>query len=170
MSYSNEPFTVHSWADVTRAITVMDAAGATGMVHLLRALRQGRIAFLPTLPDTSATKFKDWARRTAGRAAISMIGDDDGIERGPDGWLIAARAVAWSKSIIIHAAAAEIAHYETAVIAAELVHRVLIIECGTSTVDAWIELVRAAKHHPVTLAILPRHGVHPVPEDRSRMQ
>jgi hypothetical protein len=170
MSHSDEPFAVNSWPDVARAITVMDAAGAIGMVHLLRALRQGRIAFLPAPPDTSATKFKDWARLTVGRPAVSLIGDDDGMERGPAGWPIAGRAVAWSRSIMIHAAGAEISHYETAVCAAELCHRVLIIECGTATVDAWISLVRNAKHRPVTLAILPREGIHPLPEDRSRMQ
>jgi hypothetical protein len=170
VSHTSYPFTVDSWADLARAISVLDAAGALGMAHLCRALKEGRIAFLPTLPDTSTTKFKDWVRTTTGRAAIALVGDDDGMDRGPAGWPIAQRAVDWSRSILIHAAGAEIAHYETAIIAAALVHRMLIIECGSATVDEWIELVRASKHGPSTLVILPRHGVHPVSEDRSKMQ
>jgi hypothetical protein len=167
---NHQPFTIETPDDMVRAILAMDAAGAIGLAHLFRALRQGRIAFFSILPDTSATKFKAWARLAARRPAIALIGDDDGLERGPAGWPIAARAVVWSRSILIHAAGAELVHYETAIIAAELVHRVLIIECSSATANAWIDLVRAAKHHPPSLAILPRHGLHPIPEDRSRMQ
>jgi hypothetical protein len=148
---------------------VTEAAGGIGLAHLLRALRQGRIAFLPAPADTSVTKFKNWVRITAGRPAVALIGDDD-LDQGPSDWPVADRAVAWAKSILIHAAGAEISHCETAVIAAEMVQRVLIIECGTTTMDRWITLVRAARHRPPFLVIRPRQGVHPIPLDRSRMQ
>jgi hypothetical protein len=97
-----------------------------------------------------------------------LIGDDDGMNRTPIGWPIAERAVTWARSILIHAAAGEIVHYETAILAAEMVHRVLIIECGTATLDAWIELILSARHRPISFSRV--KGVHPIPLDRSRMQ
>src|ERR1700689_4321003 len=98
MSHTSEPFTVKTRADLARAIAVTEAAGGIGLAHLLRALRQGRVVFLPTLPDTSTTRFMDWTRKTAGQAAIVLIGDDDGMNRTPMGWPIAGRAVTWARS------------------------------------------------------------------------
>jgi hypothetical protein len=100
---SPEPFFVKTPVDLARAIAVSAAAGMIGTTHLLKALQQGRIALLPAPANTSATKFKDWARMTTGRPAVALIGDDDGLDRGPAPWPVAARAVAWSRSILIHA-------------------------------------------------------------------
>jgi hypothetical protein len=63
-------------------------------------------------------------------------------------------------------AGAELPHYETAIVAAEIVGRVLVIECGTATLDAWATLVRAAPQRPSVLVIVPRGGVHPLPTAR----
>ena len=112
MSDPGETFTAKSRADLLRAIAVTEAVGGIGLAHLLKALKQGRIAFLPAPADPSRKKFKNWVRITAGRPAVALIGDDDGLDQGPSGWPIADRAVAWAKSILIHAAGAEISHYE----------------------------------------------------------
>jgi hypothetical protein len=170
MSYTNDIPQVRAWADLPRAIAISEGAGAIGQAHLLRALYTGRIAFLPMPADTSTTKFKDWTRGTAGRPAVALIGDDDGCEAGPSAWRTADRAVKWARSVLIHGAAAEIHHYETAIVAAELIHRILIIECGSATLDAWVRMVKTAPHRPTTMVIVARDGVHPVPVDRSRMQ
>jgi hypothetical protein len=161
---------VRAWGDIPRAIAISEGAGAIGQAHLLRALYAGRIAFLPMPADTSTTKFKQWARATVGRPAVALVGDDDGFDAGPSAWRTTERAVKWARSVLIHAAGAEIHHYETAILAAELVHRVLIIECSTATLGAWVRLVRDASHRPTALVIRPRVGVHPAPLDRSRMQ
>jgi hypothetical protein len=55
-------------------------------------------------------------------------------------------------------------------VAAELIHRILIIECGSATLDAWVRMVKTAPHRPITMVIVARDGVHPVPVDRSKMQ
>jgi hypothetical protein len=165
---SAAPFAVNNREDLTRAITVMEQAGALGTAHLLRALRDGRVAVLPLAPDEGAGKFKAWARITAGRPAVALIGDDDGLDRGPAGWRQAARAMAWARGVMLHAAGAETRHYEAAIVAARLTGRVLIVECGTATLPAWIALAKAAPSRPGTLIIRPREGAHPAPiEGRS---
>ena len=97
-------FVVNSWADLSRAIVLADAAGAIGRTSPWRALRDGRIAFLPMPAEMSSTKLKRFARLTAGKSAVALIGDDDDLNRGPAGWPVAACAVAWVRSIIVHAA------------------------------------------------------------------
>jgi len=162
-------FPVDDMTGLAQSITLTEQAGAIGTAHLLRALAAGRIALLPLSPDESATKFKAWTRLTKHRPAVALIGDDDGFKRGPCGWAQARRAVAWSRKVLLHGAGAELFHYEAAIMAAELTHRTLIIECCTATVYGWIELVRAAPHRPSTLIITPGDGSHPLPVRRKAL-
>jgi hypothetical protein len=83
---------------------------------------------------------------------------------------LAVRALRWAIGVLVHGAGAELQHYEAAIQAAEMGRRVLVIECGTSTLDAWVALARAAPHRPSTLVIVPRGGVHPLPLRREAMQ
>jgi len=136
---------------------------------LARQLAAGRIAFNSITPNTSVSRFKAFARATGDRPAVVLLGDDDGSDRGPGGWPLAGRCVDWASSIMIHGAGAEIAHYEAAVIAAELRHQSLVIECGTATLDQWVALVRRTQHRPPTLVIRCRDGVHPVSMSRGAM-
>jgi hypothetical protein len=169
MFYRNEIPPVTCRADLLRVITTAEAVGSIGTAHLLRAVAQGRTAFLLAASDMSATTFKAFAKRAANRPAVVVIGDDNGMERGPAGWAITDRVLNWARAIMIHACGAEIVHYDTAIMTAEFTHRMLIIECGTATVDAWLRLVKALRHRPVSMVILPRQGVHPAPLDRSLM-
>jgi hypothetical protein len=101
--FQDEYYQVNSFAALPRAIAIAEGAGAIEMAHLLRALRGGKIAFFPVLPDTSATTFKAFTRVTAHKPAIALI-DDDGMNRGPAEWPIGERAVRWARSIMIHSA------------------------------------------------------------------
>jgi hypothetical protein len=169
--HSGQPVLLIETADdLARAIVFNEQVGAIGQAHLMRALAAGRITYLPTLPDMSATRFKVFASATAHRPAVVLIGDDDGFDRGPDGWTLAHRAVRWARSVVLHAAGAEVGHYEGAIEAAQIVGRVLVIECGTATLDAWAAVVGAAPHRPSVLVIVPREGVHPIAQPRERMQ
>jgi hypothetical protein len=156
--------------DLAAAIVLNEQAGAIGAAHLMRALACGRIAYFSLLPDSSSSRFKAFARATSRRPAIVLIPDDDGFDRGPAGWRLAERALRWARAVMVHAAGAEIEHYEAAISAAKLIHCVLVVECSSATLGAWAALVRAAPHRPSTLVIVPRGGVHPVPVDRSKMQ
>ena len=170
MTQATWAFPVRDWNDLAAAIVASAQAGAIGQAHLLRALLHGRIAYLPLMPDTSSRTFKMFAHSVSDRPAVALIGDDDGMDRGPAGWTQAARAVRWARAILLHAAGAEIAHYEGAVEAAEIVRRVTVIECGPATLPAWTALALAVPHHPSTLIICPRGGVHPIPVASEAMQ
>jgi hypothetical protein len=161
---------IDTYADLADAIVLNEQAGAIGQAHCMRALLRGRIAYFSLLPETSASQLKAFIRATSNRPAVMLIGDDDRLDRGPSGWAQAERALRWARASMLHGAAAEIAHYEAAIVAAELVRRRLVIECSTATLGAWLALIRAAPHRPPTLLIRPRGGVHPLPIKRSVMQ
>jgi hypothetical protein len=156
--------------DLAAAIVLNEQVGAIGQAYLMRALRAGRIAFQPLLPETSSSRFKAFARATSRRPAIVLIGDDDGFDRGPSGWRLTERALRWANSVLLHGAGAALVHYEMAIVAAEAGRRVLVIECGSATLDAWVTLVRAAAHQPATVVIIPRGGAHPLRVDPSKLQ
>jgi hypothetical protein len=161
---------IDTHADLANAIVLNEKAGAIGQAHCMRALMRGRIAYLSLLPEASASQVKAFIRATGDRPAVMLIGDDDGMDRGPSGWAQAERALRWTRALMLHGAGAEIEHYEAVIIAAELAGRMLVIECSTATLGAWVGLVKAAPQRPPTLVIRPRGGVHPLPIKRSVMQ
>jgi hypothetical protein len=162
---------INSLQELTAAIVTADQSGAIGLAHLLRAHIAGRIAIFAPLPDTSMGKFKQWAAMTRNQPAVALVGDDDYSDQGPAGWPLAARIIRWAVSAVVHAAGAEIVHYETAVVAARVVKRVLIIECSTTTLPKWRALVEAARPMPATLIISPPdNGPHPILPAREAMQ
>jgi hypothetical protein len=163
-------FTIHSAADLPGAIVASEQAGAIGLAHLLRALNCGRIAFLPVLPECSSSKFKQFVRGTAHRPAIALLPDDDYMDRGPAGWPVAERVVRWAASILLHAAGAEIQHYEAAIQTAQIRNRVLLIEASTQTARAWADLILRVGPRTPVLAIWPREGAHPIVPRREAMQ
>lgn len=162
---------IENTTDIAAAVVVMEQAGAFGQAHLLRALLCGRIAYQPILPSTPAAAFKEWAGATVNRPAVVLVGDDDGLDRGPAGWPLATSAVQWASAVMLHAAGAEIAHYECAIMAAEIGCRTLLVECNTATLPAWVHAVQTAPHRPSVLVIAPPAGSqHPLPLDRGRLQ
>jgi hypothetical protein len=164
------PFEIRDWSDLPRAIVAADQVGAVGTAHLFRALRDGRIALLPINDQTGAGMFKRWAAATRGLPAIAVVGDDNYQDRGPAGFPVAQRVIEWASSVLLHAAGAQVEHYETAVVAAQVVHRVAVIECSTSTLPLWIDLVRRAPHKPAAMIITPSDGAHPAMPKKEVMQ
>ena len=151
-------FEIQTWADLPRGIVAAEQAGAPGLAHLLRALRTGRIAFLPLMPECSNARFKQFSGLTKDRPAITLIPDDDYLNRGPAGWIVAERAVRWAANILLHCAGAELFHYEAAVQAVQLSRRLLFIESNTTTAEAWTDLIGAAHKRKNTTVTWPRGG------------
>lgn len=169
---TNSPFAIRDWSDLPRAIVAATQAGSVGCAHLLRALNSGRIALLPLQPECSAAAFKRWMKTTAKRPAIVLIGDDYGADLGPAGWPTAERAVRWCRAVLLHAAGGEVWHYEMAVQNAQSFGRVLVVECTTKTLPAWLNLVDSVRPiPPVSLVIMPPDGLaHPASPARETMQ
>jgi hypothetical protein len=163
-------FEIQTWADLPRGIVAAEQAGAPGLAHLLRALRAGRIAFLPLMPECSNARFKQFAALTKNRPAIVLVPDDDYRNRGPAGWQVAERAVHWASNILLHAAGAELFHYEAAVQAVQLTRRLLFIESNTTTAERWVDLIDAAQKRKNTTVIWPSGGPHPIVPGREALQ
>jgi hypothetical protein len=87
-----------------------------------------------------------------------MVGDDDYQDGGPPSWPQAERVARWTASVILHAAEAEMAHYEVAVILAQIVRWAAIIECSTATLPLWLPLVERVHLTPAILIVEPRDG------------
>jgi hypothetical protein len=156
--------------DLAVAIAHGERCGAIGQPYLLWQLAARRICLLPVLPDASATTVKAFMRAAAGRPSIILFGDDDYRDRGPTAWRQAGRVARWAKVAIVHAAGAEVGHYEAACVTAENVGRVAFVECSTVTAEAWVDLFQAQPHPPRLILIPPRGGVHPLLLDRRAMQ
>ena len=165
-------YPVKQWSDLTAAIAAAEHAGAVGTAHLMRALAAGRIAYLPLSPDDPRqANWRTFTERSAGRPAIALIGDDDGIGCGPAGWPSAGLAVRWARAILLHATGAELWHYEGAILAAQNVRRLLIVECTSVGLDEWTSFIQAVPHPPGILTMAPPPGQrHPATIDPGRLQ
>lgn len=163
-------FRIETVRNLDREIILQEQLGAIGTAHLLRASKVGRICLWPITSSSSAAKFKRFALATQHRPSVVLVGDDDGQDRGPKGFPLAQRAVAWSRFILLHSAAAELFHYEIAIRAAARHGRALVVECCSATLPAWEHLVRSAPHQPATLTVIPGDQPHPQPMAREKMQ
>jgi hypothetical protein len=163
------PLIIEDRAGLARAVQLAEAVGAIGSAVLMRALLAGEIAYFPVHAETSARQIRQFTR-CATRPAVMMLGDDDGLDRGPAGWPVAPRVLRWAATVMIHAAGAEKVHYQGAVDVAKAVRRLAIIECSSASLDDWLGLAAAAPSRPRIIVIRPRGGVHPLPADLGRLQ
>jgi hypothetical protein len=163
-------YQINDWNELPKAIVTAEAVGMVGLAELLRALRDGRIALLPLHPDTSPATFEFWSRATRHRPAILLVGDDDGLNRGPDAWPLADSVLQWSARVVIHAAAARREDYQDAIATAQIHGRVTLIESCDRTADAWVARIAAMATPRQTLLIAPQSGPHPAAPDRRDVQ
>ena len=127
------------------------------LLGIVRPTRQGII---------SAAHF----RRMGGQPWLVLLGDDDGIESGPDGWACTKRVLGWARQIVIHGAGGHAEHYSGMVAAALLVRRFVLVECASAQVEAWHQATLRWALRATVQRVLPTIGAHPLPVDRSRMQ
>lgn len=130
-------FRVESWADLPRIISQLQAAGVGHRIPLLQALLHGRIAYLELERGSSAALFKPWASMIR-LPGVVLIGDDDhAAVDGPDTWAIARRAIQWARFILIHGGPGAPEHYRYALRLAAAYDRLLLVECASTTIEAW---------------------------------
>ena len=98
------------------------------------------------------------------RPVLILLGGDGDAPAGPDGFPQAARLLRWSRWTVIHGTGGTRAHYATAAEAARRFGRVLLVECGSSTLDAWLSLRETITPNAPGLILKPLPGhVHPLP-------
>jgi hypothetical protein len=157
---------IQSLADLEQHIQKLVACGpaAIGRVMLCRACQRREIALQEVSAGGSVGLIKHFIRAVRDRPSILLIGDDDGIDRGPAGFLGAQRAITWGRWFLVHAAGGEPDHYAAAILAAKAYRRVVVIECSSLTLPEWEPLARLAPNHVGGIVVRPRGGVHPVRE------
>lgn len=162
---------IDTWDDVPRAISTMQLAGADHRVPILQALYAGRIGTWEARRTGCTGQCKRFLAMVR-KPALVIIADDDDAPTGPDGWPVAARLMRWARQVVIHGAAGHPAHYEGAVMAAEVVGRLLLVECTSGTVEAWKAAARRWAAQAVIQAVqVPEgQGSHPTPVDRAKVQ
>jgi hypothetical protein len=91
---------------------------------------------------------------------IVVISDDFGESRDPAEWRCAISAIAWSRTTVVHGTGAQVEHYQTALLAAELTGRSLFIETDSAHAPAWAAAIQP-RENPCLLLRPPNGGVHP---------
>lgn len=131
-------------ARISAAIAAMEAARQTHPVPLFRALLADEIALAVLAPGERLPLALLDPTRFHKPLVILLGGDgaapDGSLDIGPDGWRQSRRLLGWSRWTLIHATGGEPWHYQMAVDAARRFRRVLIVECGTDTLPAWLAL------------------------------
>jgi hypothetical protein len=158
---------IASQSELADAINEAIVAGAIGTPILLSALYRGEICHQQIVPGGSVSAAKQFLRGAGDKPSVLLIGDDDGANRGPPGWPGAPKAVEWGRWFLLHAAGAEPKHYQLAIAMAQIHRRVVVIECTTSTLPAWIAMTEKARNRVGGMVIYPRGGVHPMMPDRA---
>jgi hypothetical protein len=98
------------------------------------------------------------------RPTVVLLGDDPGAPAGlggPEAWRCAASLSRWARAVLVHAAGGEPEHYAEATRAALCVGRVAMIETTAIHARAWAHRMNCRR----TLLILPRDGLHPLPQN-----
>lgn len=97
-----------------------------------------------------------------GLPQIVLVGDDDGLDTGPNGWACRPRLLSWARYAIVHATGGTVGSYRQAVFAAVYWRRLVLVETGTKNVMAWHEAF-AKRNIPTLNLIPPNGGQHPLP-------
>jgi hypothetical protein len=97
---------------------------------------------------------------------IVLISDDFGDSRDPSEWRCAISAIAWSRTALVHGTGAQVEHYQTALLAAELTGRCLFIETDSAHAPAWAAAIQP-REIPCLLLRPPNGAVHPAQAEAS---
>jgi hypothetical protein len=161
---------VSNRTELAEAINGAAQAGAIGTTVLLGALWRGEICHQQIQPGGPVSEIRRFVKGCGDRPSVLLIGDDDGMDRGPAGWPGVEKAITWGRWFLLHGAAAERHHYELAIAAAHLHRRVVVIECSSATMPAWQAIVAKAPNRVGWLGIKPRAGSHPILPPREELQ
>ncbi len=148
-TYATTPAEAHAqWAKARAVAPHLDPVFRAAALGDLAAF--GLTARSTAFPWKMVNKFR--------LPTVGIIGDDDYSASGPDGWASARAAIGWCAAAIVHAAGAEAAHYAEAVLSAQQIGRLLLIETDSANAPAWLARLT---HRPVLL-IQSMDGPHPV--------
>jgi hypothetical protein len=127
---------------------------------LFRAVAEQRIGLTLIFDHRAA-----WTPRSIASKIprVVLISDDREQSRGPEEWRCAISAITWARTAVVHGAGAEIEHYSTAVLSAEITGRCLFVETTSVHAPAWAAAIEP-RGVPFLVIVPGDGGVHPVVE------
>lgn len=146
------------------AIARLQASGDAWHAPLIRAAGQGRIR-LGLVPRGARLPLRD-LDDTAKPTLILLAGDDGTGPAPPEAWPQHKRLLRWCRAVLLHGAGGHPEHYAMAVDGAMQHKRLLLVECDSASLDAWISAVTRYAPRASALGIAPTTGPHPVEETR----
>nr|WP_314075037.1 hypothetical protein [uncultured Roseococcus sp.] len=144
-------------ADIIRRA---ELAGATWSIPLFRAVGMGivRLAMIPRGERLSLSVL-DMVKNPQ---PLVVLVNGDGLDAvGPDGFPQARRLIQWAAFTILHGAGGKPKHYITAVEAALLYRRLLLIECRGDHLQAWVDLKQQLAPRTFSLILQTPPGAPP---------
>jgi hypothetical protein len=154
-------------AQFDRLIALSASLGMVGQVELYRACREGRINLISLRRDTPLPR---QLLRGSQRPLCVIVGDDDYCSTGPSGWACTPRLLRWCASAIVHATGADVASYQTAVVATVGCARLALIETDNAHGETWARAFLTAQPRMPILWLRVPDGRHPVMPPRESMQ
>ena len=154
---------------IARGIALLETIGEQFRIPLLRALQHDLIA-LAVLSTGQAPPLAK-LDRTQRPAVVVLVDDDDATRLGPSGWHYAARVMRWARGALLHGTGGQPEHYDLAILAAQQVRHLVLVETSSSQLDAWRALaLRSIPPKHIVQIEPPNGGVHPEPMSRDAMQ
>jgi hypothetical protein len=153
-------------AAVRDMVAMATIAGAGHTAELFRAAQIGTIA-LAGVSDRQSF-FTGRELKTLRAPAIAWVPADDGGPDRPHEWACADTLRRWCRFAVIHGTGGTVSDYRKIIGLAKQWRRLLLVECSSDAVPAWIAFMKGAPQvpKPQLLAWLPRPGtVHPAPPD-----
>ena len=148
---------------------LLETVGEQFRTPLLRALQHDLIAL--TVLGTGQAPPLAKLDHTQRPAVVVLVDDDDATRVGPNGWRYAARVMRWARGAFLHGTGGTPQHYELAVLVAQQVRHLVLVETSSNQLDAWQALaLRSIPPKHIVRIEPPNGGVHPVPTPRSAMQ
>ncbi len=146
--------------DFARLIAISEGLGDGYMTELLRPAARGALNLMVPSRDTVQPPFYRLAKR--GRPIVAVVGDDDYLTTGPDGWACADKLRDWAGFAIVHGTGAQRQHYAAAAVMAAEVRRLLFIETSSAGAQLWAGFLSERTPALRFVGVLPPDGAHPV--------
>lgn len=138
----------------------MAQAGAPQVPLIRAALEEGLNVAMVQPRGRVPLRFLDPVRHPG--PLVVVLGGDGPVAAGPDAFPQALRLLRWARAIMVHGAGGDPRHYTLVVQAARVVRRVLVVECTSADMPAWMALRATHAPETATLGIAVRPGdTHP---------
>lgn len=156
--------TVTDPAKIAELIVRYQQAGDDCHLPLFREAMTGRLDVVMVTPRSRVPhRFLDPLKQR--KPLVVILGGDGVVPAGPQDFQQANRLLNWCRFTMLHGAGGLPFHYQCAVQAAHLLHRVLVVECSGARLPEWVAAKEAVTPRTPGLIIAVPEGQPPHPSE-----